>query len=701
VGEVEENDTCDVKIPVSILVPDRQPVNLVLIARITPPTVHLSTTEVDFGTCPVAEAVRVPITMTNMSCLPQQVAFVHLPQEVKVEPLEGFVSLLPYPDSFTFDLLFQPTAAMQYNFNAVMKTMWNHETKVKCTGSGTQPPLVFSQAVLKFAATPQAQVQTHYVFLENITKKERQFEFGVPEDWPIRIYPSAGRIAGKEKCRLRLDFTSADAEIADHPVSPGADPTDPGSRPPSRLGGQDPQDSPGIDNGAAGEIDSAVGPPDGNAVHPDGDAGDPMEGTMPTGEDTVSKAVLPVKKDRWETFTMPCFIRDFAEKCIYLEMQTCVFASNLVVECEGADEFGGTSLVFGEIALGQVSLRKMRVWNYGTDTCQVDISPVLGHGPFRVLSGVSPIEPDSFVDVQVQFKPLEATRYAEDLLIISDVANVIVTLRGVGVVPSLRLEPTYLEDTPPDGRAVVFDVGDGLRDETIKHIITIINASDQFELVFQVHAAPGAHPNHSSIAPFDCVPNTRAIAMSGREEVVVHFSPDHESWRYSQVITVEIPGQKPKPIELIARSWTRSLFIKGGDLPEDEVDDPFAEDDAGDEEKVVRVTFPESNITRELNVGNILASDPSKKNDKGEVELVVPPDAAGLGFSVEPTKVALAAGDPQVPITIKFEPKLEDGKLLKGEWVEIVVKCNMKGGYVPAGAAPLATVDILLKGMVT
>ena len=26
--------------------------------------------------------------------------------------------------------VWQPTAAMQYNFNAVMKTMWNHETKV-------------------------------------------------------------------------------------------------------------------------------------------------------------------------------------------------------------------------------------------------------------------------------------------------------------------------------------------------------------------------------------------------------------------------------------------------------------------------------------------------------------------------------------------------------------------------------------------
>ena len=48
---------------------------------------------------------------------------------------------------------------------------------------------------------------------------------------------------------------------------------------------------------------------------------------------------------------------------------------------------------------------------------------------------------------------------------------------------------------------------------------------------------------------------------------------------------------------------------------------------------------------------------------------------------------------------IKFEPNLEDGKLLKGEWLEIVVKCTMKGGYVPTGAAPTQEVDLVLRGM--
>merc|ERR1712166_1701669 len=152
-------------------------------------------------------------------------------------------------------------------------------------------------------------------------------------------------------------------------------------------------------------------------------------------------------------------------------------------------------------------------------------------------------------------------------------------MRGIGVVPSLRLEPGYLQDTPPDGQPVVFDVGDGLINETITAEIFIINCSDQIELTFKLHMKQDAHSNHSSVVPFDCMPNTCAIGMGGRENVTVRFSPDHESWRYSQMITVEIPGQPPKPIRLIGRSWTRSLFIKGGDVPEDEVDDPFADEE--------------------------------------------------------------------------------------------------------------------------
>jgi len=711
-GEVLENDTCSVKIPISILVPDRQPVNLVIVAQITSPHVRFSTTEVDFGSCAIAEAVRVPVTIQNMACLPQEVAFVNLPKEINVEPLEGFVSLLPYPDSFTFDLLFQPSVATEFSANVVFKTLWNHETKLKVKGVGTQPPLVFSQPVIKFAAVPQQQLQSHYVLLENVTKKRRQFEFGIPDDWPVRVFPTAGHVGPKEKLRVRLDFTSSDADNADPPVSPGADPTDPGSRPPSRK--------PGSEFGAQGEllgVDAAEEEsplPDADITNGDNrDDGEqaPDEEAAPASKVLQNQPQVnmqPVKKDRWETFTLPCFIRDWADQCIYLEMQTCVFHSPLVAECDGADDFGGTSLQFGELALGQTMVRKIRFWNYSREICDIAIAPVLIHGPFRLLSGVAPIEPGGFLDVQLQFKPDKAARYAEYLRVSSKLANLAVTLRGVGVVPSLRLEPSFLEDLPEDGSPVVFDVGDGLVHEPLERAITIINNSDQFELVFSIHAGENAHTNLTSITPFDCVPNTRTIARSGREDVLVRFAPDHESWRYSQIVTVEIPGQKPKPINFVAQSWARSLFIKGGDIPEDEVDDPFADDDDVEEaNKTITATFRASGSTREFQVGNLEAKDPSKKNDKGEVEFVLPPEAASLGFQIDPVKFVLNPGDPHQIVTVSFNPPVDDGQLLKGEWVEASAKCNLKGGYFlvdpadPKSAQPAVTVDLVLKGLVT
>ena len=48
---------------------------------------------------------------------------------------------------------------------------------------------------------------------------------------------------------------------------------------------------------------------------------------------------------------------------------------------------------------------------------------------------------------------------------------------------------------------------------------------------------------------------------------------------------------------------------------------------------------------------------------------------------------------------IKFDPNLDDGKLLKGEWLEITVKCTLKGGYIPAGGAPTQEIDLVLRGM--
>ena len=69
-------------------------------------------------------------------------------------------------------------------------------------------------------------------------------------------------------------------------------------------------------------------------------------------------------------------------------MQTCVFHSELVVESDGPDEFGGSSLKFGEVAIGQVEVRKLRVWNHSKEevTPQTRTPPESETRTYRTLT---------------------------------------------------------------------------------------------------------------------------------------------------------------------------------------------------------------------------------------------------------------------------------------------------------------------------
>eukprot|EP00656_Telonema_subtile_P001143 TRINITY_DN10537_c0_g1_i1.p1 TRINITY_DN10537_c0_g1~~TRINITY_DN10537_c0_g1_i1.p1 ORF type:complete len:1296 (-),score=422.09 TRINITY_DN10537_c0_g1_i1:6-3893(-) len=677
-GEVSENQTFLVKVPVSVIVPERMPVKFCIVARITQPEIAISHSSIDFGACSVAEAVKVPVTLSNMSCLPQEIAFIKLPHEVSVEEkdLAGFFSLNPYPDSVTCDLLFQPSAAKVYEFEVQLQSKLNHVSKIKCIGEGKAPPLLFETPVIKFAACAQNQLVSHTVLLKNETKKSQQFEFGIPEDWPVTVYPSRGVLKPNENIRIRVDFVAEEEVVeAAEPVEQQPEPTE---------------------EAEAEAADTAEGTED--------ETGDEEDEDESESSEAVEEETKP--KDRWETFTIPCFVRGYDSKCIYLEAQTCVFPSVLEVQCDGVDKYGTLALQFGELALGQARSQKIRLVNkHPTERCVVSVGSTLSHGPFAVQAAPRELPPGGFCDIPVRFRPLEASRFMERLQVFSNLANLSVCLRGDGVIPSLRLEPEYLQQDSEDQRGVVFNVGDVLQGERVVSSFSVVNASDQFELEYTIGRSITAHPNHSSRVPFDCIPSCATIERNGRQQVDVAFTPDHQSWRFRETIVVAIAGQKPKPISLEGRSWLRSMFLAGFDVPTDQVDDPFADEIQPEleEEQHVVLTMGVPGEVKELFVGNIEAMDKSKKNDKGEVELVLPADAASLGFEVEPTKLSLAPGDMNSKVSIKFDPKadqIEEGGLLKGEWVEIDVKCNMKGGFVPAGSPALFVYHVKVRGLV-
>merc|ERR1711871_1742771 len=134
---------------------------------------------------------------------------------------------------------------------------------------------------------------------------------------------------------------------------------------------------------------------------------------------------------------------------------------------------------------------------------------------------------------------------------------------------------------------------------------SVVNASDKFELEYSIGRTTTAHSNYSSQVPFDCIPNNATIARDGRQQVDVHFKPDHQSWRFRETIMVAIAGQEPKAISLEGRAWLRSLFLKGFDVPTDEVDDPFGDETEPEQEieQDVVVTMASSGMSRELFVG--------------------------------------------------------------------------------------------------
>ena len=276
-------------------------------------------------------------------------------------------------------------------------------------------------------------------------------------------------------------------------------------------------------------------------------------------------------------------------------------------------------------------------------------------------------------------------------------------LRGDGVIPSLRLEPDYLQNESEPGKPVVFDVGDVLAGESLMTSFAVVNASDKFELEYSIGRNTTVHANHSSRVPFDCIPNKATVPREGKQKVDVCFMADHESWRFRETILVAIAGQQPKPIALEGRAWNRSLFLRGCDVPMDEVDDPFG-DEMDEEQEATRnaiVTLGGNGAECEIIVGNVESNDKNKKNEKGEIEIVVPADAARMGFVVEPTKLSVSSGDVNSRVKISFNPQVEQEGLLRGEWLELDVVCNMKGGYTPAGAPPVFTYNLKLRGLVT
>ncbi|CAE1275585.1 Cilia- and flagella-associated protein 74 [Acanthosepion pharaonis] len=208
-------ETCVLEAPIIIWVAKHnKAVEFAVHAVVTTSDLQFSVQTIDFGHCTIHESVRSCIQLINKSLLPQDFGFVDLPPYVSVQPNDGFGIILPL-ETLNLDVLFQPHAAKEYNFQLVCKTLINRNFCLQGKGIGVRPPLELSHQKIIFKETALYDESEAVIYVvSSLTYEQKEinalfrrtgkneaapvghasFEFVVPQGVPIKISPAVGTV---------------------------------------------------------------------------------------------------------------------------------------------------------------------------------------------------------------------------------------------------------------------------------------------------------------------------------------------------------------------------------------------------------------------------------------------------------------------------------------------------------------------------
>lgn len=201
-------DAARVSIPIEIQVVNQElPAFFILQSDVTPSTVTLSTTVLDFGKIYVNQQSTMPLILKNISMLPQKLAFTRMRKEVTAQPNDGFVTLLPN-EEFTFDVSFCPASAIDYNFEIVLLSSFNDKYPIRVIGQGVEAPIIFSETVIDMRSTCPGERVLESIIVQNKTQKQQCIEIMIPDKrftW-LRAAPTIVDLAPGAGQRVEFEF---------------------------------------------------------------------------------------------------------------------------------------------------------------------------------------------------------------------------------------------------------------------------------------------------------------------------------------------------------------------------------------------------------------------------------------------------------------------------------------------------------------
>lgn len=164
-----------------VVIPDQVlPVSFNVRVQLTTSDLRFEPASLHFGDCIIAERTELLLYMTNPSALAQEYGFPDLPRGVRIEPNDGFGTILPgqtQPKRVSFTPEFSGTQS----FSLHCSTLHRRSFHIAAVANAISLPLSLSHNLLNLAATPLGDVSTVSVTLQNHTSEVQHFEFAVPE----------------------------------------------------------------------------------------------------------------------------------------------------------------------------------------------------------------------------------------------------------------------------------------------------------------------------------------------------------------------------------------------------------------------------------------------------------------------------------------------------------------------------------------
>ncbi|KAE8592886.1 hypothetical protein XENTR_v10018908 [Xenopus tropicalis] len=643
-GTCFDKDTGVLEAPMTITVADQtRPVPFTVHAIVTSSDLEISPTEVDFGYCTIVEAVQASLQLTNKSILPQDFGFVGIPEYVEIQPNDGFGTLLPL-ETVKLDVIFRAEKAKEYKFELTCKSAINRQFKVSCKAIGVHPPLALSHSLIQFPATAlnDASIATLHVINSHTSRNEfthpvprigkgdiapigpTSFEFHVPEDYPITISPAVGTVLPGQRCKIQVSFQPllSQKEIREEAIHIVRRATEAQATMETEATQMLEKEMQGRKEKKVMSGKKEKKPLPSPKQHPK-EKGPQLMHSVPTelpkpedikvNSDEYAAAQESIYRrfmGKFERYVIPCFIaigdtsksKDENFKfshynTLYLELHCPAIAPPLIITSEN----GRHLIDFGEIAIGQRVVKRVALQNISLEPVELSVSILNPCGPFMLLNPLSVVEPGANCFLLIAFLPDENKVFFENMKVSCRHATLTLSIKGRALTPSVSCSL--------EGR--ILDMGYVLANDSSSTTFKLQNTSTvpvtysvklgslsvsryselqklpPFITSLKRPSALVGTQNFNGLSVFSVHPVEGTILPGKTQDLTVNFSPDHESFHYSDVLTVELFGKlSAHTIQMMGACRNHIMYVEGGDPLDVAVESlsviPMEEEDSSD-----------------------------------------------------------------------------------------------------------------------